>query len=564
MYVGNTMLCRYRLLPGYSLTKKDIPYLLTPNEFIVLVRNTSTLVSFRRSLPEKIQKNRSISNAQDTHGLTRNLRRLIEKGEWVALSLSPQNRSVEQLHLPVMSGLQQRIDRVQNPTSYSRIKTRPTLRHQEVQSTIPVMAIEKRADNKIVVEFAGQWPNNAASISISKLKGLNEKTKKIKKDSKLTHRSLIEFSDLDTTPRSLYLTIPKTHSAKEFNFLLGEGISPVKKEIEMGEWDNVLVPVRPLIYVSEKKEKKQLADVIKGYIYIFWKQRLWREVFVDKNSTFSDIDLEYYRNLPEEHVNKNLRKAEGYPLPHLWLPYKIAGEAQTADKGVALLYSRAALPWNVIKNIETDYDSYKTLISADELKSYSVNQSFDNQNNIVAIDLQEFSSLNKNKLSDALSAPSQGYLNQQNNKTAVIRLTNNSGRLGLILRDQFDQRYANMDYILEADGKTYERITDDLGFIPLDEFSELESVFINMKANEYDTDFSNRFFVELGTLQSLEGEIGLNQRLKNHDFMIAEHGNIDESLQKNALKNMQYHCGLSMSATRNEETINWFDCHDAE
>lgn len=193
-----------------------------------------------------------------------------------------------------------------------------------------------------------------------------------------------------------------------------------------------------------------------------------------------------------------------------------------------------------------------------------MNQSFDNQNNIVAIDLQEFSSLNKNKLSDALSAPSQGYLNQQNNKTAVIRLTNNSGRLGIILRDQFDQRYANMDYILEADGKTYERITDDLGFIPLDEFSELESVFINMKANEYDVDFSNRLFVEIGTLKPLKDETGLNQRLKNHDFIIAEHDDLNEGLQKNALKNMQYHCNLAMNATRNEETIDWFDCHDAE
>lgn len=558
------MLCRYRLLPGYSLTQKDLPYILTPNEFTCLVREVANIASLRRSLPAKLQHNRHIASAQNTHILTRNLRRLIERGEWVALSMFPQARDIEQLRLPLMSGLQQRIEKVQNPTSLVRFKTTPTLRHQSSHAASPAVVTEKSLDNKIIVEFAGQWPNNAASISISKLKGLNEKTKKIQKDRKFSHRSLTEFSDLDKEPRALYLTIPKTHSAKELNFLLADTISPVAKETEMGEWETVLVPVRPLIYTSELQEKDKLADVIKGYIYIFWKQKLWREVSVDKNSAFSDIDVEHYRNLASDNSSKNQRRSEGHPLPHFWLPYKIAGEAQIADKGLALLFSRTALPWKTIQEIETDPELYKTLISADELESYSVNQSFDNQKHIVAIDLQAFSSLNESKLTDALSMPSQSYLNQKSNKTAVIRLTNNSGRLGLILRDQFDQRYVNMDYQLEADGRTYERITDEFGFISLDDFAQLESVFINMKANEYDVDFSNRLFVEIGTLKPLKDETGLNQRLKNHDFIIAEHDDLNEGLQKNALKNMQYHCNLAMNATRNEETIDWFDCHDAE
>lgn len=316
------MLCRYRLLPGYSLTQKDLPYILTPNEFTCLVRDVANIVSLRRSLPAKLQHNRHIASAQNTHILTRNLRRLIERGEWVALSMFPQARDIEQLRLPLMSGLQQRIEKVQNPTSLVRFKTTPTLRHQSSHAASPAVVTEKSLDNKIIVEFAGQWPNNAASISISKLKGLNEKTKKIQKDRKFFHRSLTEFSDLDKEPRALYLTIPKTHSAKELNFLLADMIRPVEKETEMGEWETVLVPVRPLIYTSELQEKDKLADVIKGYIYIFWKQKLWREVSVDKNSAFSDIDVEHYRNLASDNSSKNQRRSEGHPLPHLWLPYK--------------------------------------------------------------------------------------------------------------------------------------------------------------------------------------------------------------------------------------------------
>ncbi|OCH12516.1 hypothetical protein [Aliivibrio sp. 1S128] len=278
------MLCQFKLIPGRLLTKKELQYILTPNELHVHLNRFTSLQALNASLPINLQRHIATSDPQGLSRVVRSIRQLVESGEWVALSLLNQQRSIDELHLAKGTGLQQRIDKVVNPSiTGSRIKVKPTLLNVSTTASSIIPMTEKKNDNKIVIEFAGQWPNNAGSISISKLKNINEKTLKPKKDSKNAHRSLVEFTYLDDIDRSLYLTLPSMNSAKEINLLLSKSLSPVTKETEMAEWDNVLVPVVPM-----KKQGAMHSLYQTGFFYVVWKGEVWREIAVNKKGYFCE------------------------------------------------------------------------------------------------------------------------------------------------------------------------------------------------------------------------------------------------------------------------------------
>jgi hypothetical protein len=403
------MLCQFKLIPGRLLTQKDLSYILTPNELLTYLNRFTDLPRLKVSLPINLQRHSVINNPQGVSQTVSRIRQLVEQGEWVALSLMNQHRNVDDLHLPQGGGLQQRINKVVNPSvTRSRPKIQPTLLHSSSNATSIRSISKKKNDNKIVIEFAGQWPNNAASISISKLKSINEKTLKPKKDSKNIHRSAVEFTNLDDRDRALYLTIPSMNSAKEINLLLSDILPPVAKETEMAEWDNVLVPVIPFKAKNSEFIHQEASLYSSGYIYIVWNNKIWRELKITNDYQFMDVDLtskhkvddnekianryvdialthpeygcyfsdeafEVKQNgkmvfsgdldvygqarvfdLSEEKVivelpqtpghysieldtieslfgsNKSeIRSVSGHALPHIWLPYKIAGQPQT-------------------------------------------------------------------------------------------------------------------------------------------------------------------------------------------------------------------------------------------
>ncbi|MCE4935209.1 hypothetical protein [Aliivibrio fischeri] len=279
------MLCQFKLIPGRLLTQKDLPYILTPNELLNHLNRFTDLTSLKASLPINLQRHSAITDSQGVFQTVSRIRQLVEQGEWAALSLMNQHRSIDTLHLAQGSGLKKRIDKVVNPSvTRSRLKVKPTLLRSSSNASSITPISEKKNDNKIVIEFAGQWPNNAASISISKLKNINEKTVKPKKDSKNGHRSLVEFTYLDDRNRSLYLTLPSMNSAKEINLLLSESLPPVPKETEMAEWDNVLVPVVPM-----KRQETELTLYKTGFFYVIWKNKVWREIAINKNGYFCEF-----------------------------------------------------------------------------------------------------------------------------------------------------------------------------------------------------------------------------------------------------------------------------------
>ncbi|MCV5334463.1 hypothetical protein OFD71_39910, partial [Escherichia coli] len=67
---------------------------------------------------------------------------------------------------------------------------------------------EPSPDQKIVVEFAGQWSSNAACLMLGKTEAQKEKVTVGKADTENKHRSLATFKDLEAEGKTLYIKIP--------------------------------------------------------------------------------------------------------------------------------------------------------------------------------------------------------------------------------------------------------------------------------------------------------------------------------------------------------------------
>ncbi|QUM85206.1 hypothetical protein [Moritella sp. 28] len=238
---------------------------------------------------------------------------------------------------------------------------------------------------EINVELAGQWPRNSASLFLEKTNQQDKAIARPRADRNLAHRSLSRFRNIDNEPRNLYLNIPDKNGSAPLQLLLAENIAPVEKDTEMDEWDNVLVPVRPLAYLDESKSKANAAELKGGYLYLFWKGELWRELKVTERSYYQDVNLEKYRSqsVTQSSSNNELRPAEGSPLPDLWIPYKLDGQVQTGATGVKLLFWPTQLTDDQINNYEAtpaDLDIYATEL--DGLSAYSQSQAFSDDQHV--------------------------------------------------------------------------------------------------------------------------------------------------------------------------------------
>ncbi|MBV1919190.1 MAG: peptidoglycan-binding protein, partial [Pseudomonadales bacterium] len=150
-------------------------------------------------------------------------------------------------------------------------------------------------------------------------------------------------------------------------------------QTEKPEWDNVLVPVKPLAYVTKENQKQQ-ADVLKpGWIYIFWRGKLWRELEVKKNQALRDVNVEYYRrNWNGDFGQEAEREAEGHWQTAAWVPYKLNGEIQSGNNAPLMMYSESQLDWPYVESLEADNAKLLEVASELDLSTYSQDKHFKN------------------------------------------------------------------------------------------------------------------------------------------------------------------------------------------
>lgn len=175
-------------------------------------------------------------------------------------------------------------------------------------------------------------------------------------------RSILRRADYDDTdPKDLVLTIPKRDGGKISVPLLKHARSNIERDDYQ---ENTLLRVRPLAEIASNLpvnsggvtvyQGKGVAMLRPGYLYIFRKDRLWRELEIDEQSRFSDVDLEAVRAEVMDPGSglRVIRPSSGNWLEDLLIPVFLQGQAVMHDFRMA--YSEVQWDWSYIEQLEQD------------------------------------------------------------------------------------------------------------------------------------------------------------------------------------------------------------------
>ncbi|GAB6260791.1 peptidoglycan-binding protein [Photobacterium sp. R1] len=410
---------------------------------------------------------------------------------------------------------------------------------------VVTQAVEPVPDHKLVVELAGQWQGNWAHFQLAKTEKQAKKITRAVADVKNGHRTLATFQGLENEPKNLYLVSPLRGMPNPLTFLLAENLMPVEKEAEMDEWDTVLIPVRALAYLDGSKDKNKAAELKGGYLYVFWKGKLWRELKVNESGYYQDIDTEYYRARDkQERQNQQPviehREADGFDIPQFWVPYKIAGEVQEGESGLNVVYSPRQMSFRELEKLESSSEELtKRATSLDELSIYSDSKGFPEQENSQSINLAKVSS---EKSKRTWISSSDAIISQyQDSNTPVIFLTGcSSYGNGIVLQDQYGNPYSDSQYEIKFGDEKVSGKTNEFGFVPFNFETDEQQVIVSFSPDKDVEHIQHRMAVNLNQMADDSEVIGLQQRLSN---LGVYYGKIDGEFgekTKNAIKEIQF------------------------
>ncbi|WP_045462814.1 hypothetical protein [Vibrio hyugaensis] len=379
------LVCKF--IPSSKLSSNELSYVLTPDECIGQLSRLRNPDDILKNLPKELAQKISLSSKKTTSGLLTAIRTELGKGSWVSLSSFARRSPLTDSQLQSFPRLKTLVDSVSasNESKVFKAGYKQVTDDVALVRSYTHVPYEPSPDQKIVVEFAGQWSSNAACLMLGKTEAQKEKVAVGKADTENKHRSLATFKDLDAEGKTLYIKIPCSDQPQPILLKLAEDLQPVDKETQMDEWDNVLVPVRPLAYLDGSNDKAKASDLRGGFLYVFWKGKLWREMAINEKGYYQDVDVEYYRTLEQEEKKKDTpqviqRSASGFAMAHFWAPYKISGEIQQGESGLKIIFSPKQKRFAQIEALESDAALLeKSSTPLDELSSYSDAQSFSAQ-----------------------------------------------------------------------------------------------------------------------------------------------------------------------------------------
>ncbi|HHX8275934.1 TPA: hypothetical protein ACVOYM_004321 [Vibrio diabolicus] len=285
------LVCKF--IPSSKLSSNELSYVLTPDECIGQLSRLRNSDDILRNLPKELAQKISISAKKTTSALLAAIRIELGKGNWVSLSTVARRSPLTDSQLQSFPRLKTLVDSVSASNESKAFKAG----YKQVTEDVALVRSythvpsEPSPDQKIVVEFAGQWSSNAACLMLGKTEAQKEKVTVGKADTENKHRSLATFKDLEAEGKTLYIKIPCTDQPQPILLKLAEDLQPVDKETQMDEWDNVLVPVVPV-----HKSDSGYVSIDRGYIYVVWQSEVWREIQVQNDGRFSDVDLSLYQS----------------------------------------------------------------------------------------------------------------------------------------------------------------------------------------------------------------------------------------------------------------------------
>ncbi|WP_323754738.1 toxin VasX [Marinobacter sp.] len=166
-----------------------------------------------------------------------------------------------------------------------------------------------------------------------------------------------EYDDAD--PKDLVLTVPKRDGGKITIPLQENARSSIEREDYQ---ENTLLRVKPLAEIADNlpvksggltiNQGKGVALLRPGYLYIFRKDRLWRELEINENSRFSDIDLAAIRIevTDDDSSLRMIRPSSGDWLDDVLMPVFLQGQAVMSEFRMA--YSEVQWDWSYIEHLE--------------------------------------------------------------------------------------------------------------------------------------------------------------------------------------------------------------------
>ncbi|SHK82271.1 hypothetical protein SAMN05216369_3268 [Marinobacter antarcticus] len=166
----------------------------------------------------------------------------------------------------------------------------------------------------------------------------------------------------DSNPHDLVLTIAKRGGGQITIPLLKNARSNIEREDYQ---ENTLLRIKPLAeiesalpvstgYGAPVFQGKAVAMIRPGYLYIYRRDRLWRELEIGPDSRVSDVDLVAARKAIES-PESNLRierPAEGEWLDDVLVPVFLQGQGVMHD--IRMAYSEVQWDWKYIQKLETD------------------------------------------------------------------------------------------------------------------------------------------------------------------------------------------------------------------
>ena len=166
----------------------------------------------------------------------------------------------------------------------------------------------------------------------------------------------------DENLHDLVLTLDKRGGGQMTIPLLKNARSNIEQEDDQ---ENTLLRIKPLAeiesalpvstgYGAPIYQGKAVAMLRPGYLYIFRRDRLWRELEIGPDSKVSDVDLAATRKTIES-PESNLRikrPAEGEWLDDVLVPVFLQGQSVMHD--IRMAYSEVQWDWGYIQKLEAD------------------------------------------------------------------------------------------------------------------------------------------------------------------------------------------------------------------
>lgn len=378
----------------------------------------------------------------------------------------------------------------------------------------PPQIESEKLEYHLTVEVAGRNLADDQFLMLNKLENEPSNPQVAGNDNRDSHRSLICFQNISQSPRKLSLAIRmNTEPSPMLLPLSSDQLTPSKQGRSKAEWDNVIIPIKPVHRISttddfEDSAQTKTTELGKGWLYIFWKGKLWRELEVSENSVMRDCRVERYRNQIRfnQHDHKAARSSEGHALQDIWVPYKINNEYQLGRNGLRMAFSETQWSWNLIKALESGVDSLiaKTT-SLDAIKQYSKQQHFGSAGD--AIEALEIA------LKTSNGKPAG--LNNKPSKIAAIYLVPEPNKICLKINDHQLNALAGKRYQLIAGNNKLEGTLAEDGIINESLPYHATEGELRVWCNSLSENPSHRIPLKLEQLAEIQTTEGIQARLNN-------------------------------------------------